>query len=73
MAKKLTQKEFVEKAKKVHGEKYSYKKTKYKKSQLQVIITCKIHGDFTQKPNDHLNGKGCRVCGYKLVSKKGRL
>lgn len=26
------------------------------------MITCPIHGDFWQSPNDHLQGKGCFLC-----------
>ena len=27
------------------------------------IITCFKHGDFEQRPNDHLRGKGCISAG----------
>lgn len=53
---------FIEKAKKVHGDKYLYDKTEYKYVQQKVIITCIIHGDFLQTPNNHLNGNGCSKC-----------
>ena len=36
--KKLTTEEFIEKAEKIHGEKYSYKHTDYKKSSFQYIL-----------------------------------
>lgn len=54
--------EFIKRAKKIHGDKYNYSKTKYIDSKTEVIITCSIHGDFQQTPNSHLNGNGCPMC-----------
>ena len=34
----------------------------YKKSKTELIITCPLHGDFEQTPNNHLSGRGCSVC-----------
>ena len=59
---KLTTEEFIKKAKKFHGDKYDYSKVEYKSSQTKVTITCSIHGDFEQKPNNHLQGQGCPRC-----------
>jgi hypothetical protein len=30
----------------------------------KVTITCPVHGDYTQSPNDHLKGSGCARCNY---------
>lgn len=60
---KLTTSEFVEKAICVHGNKYDYRLSNYRNSNLKIIIICKKHGEFEQRPNSHLNGKGCRICG----------
>jgi hypothetical protein len=46
----------------VHGNKYTYDNVDYKNSQTKVNITCSTHGDFLQRPNDHLNGHGCPKC-----------
>lgn len=54
--------EFVGKAKAKHCNRYSYTKTVYVLSRDKVIITCSIHGDFTQTPNSHLHGCGCLKC-----------
>lgn len=54
--------EFVAKAKVVHGDLYGYTKTVYSRSQSKVLITCDTHGDFEQRPNDHLQGRGCPSC-----------
>lgn len=64
-----TTKDFIEKANKIHNNLYSYEKTDYKKSKINIIITCNTHGDFTQKPNDHLNGSGCQKCSMSGFSK----
>jgi len=42
--------------------KYTYDNVKYIDGKIKVNITCPIHGDFPQRPNDHLKGSGCRKC-----------
>lgn len=59
---------FVEKAVKVHGDRYNYSKVDYKNSKTNVTIVCKTHGDFQQTPSGHLDGNGCQECG-KIVAK----
>ena len=56
---------FIEKAKKVHGNKYDYSKVKYFNSKTPVIIICPEHGEFEQKPYSHVAGHGCRKCYNK--------
>ena len=58
-----TTKEFVKKAKKIHGNKYDYSKVEYVNNSTKVCIICPIHGEFWQTPNSHLNGRGCKKCG----------
>ncbi|MEO1263937.1 MAG: hypothetical protein AAFZ15_34345 [Bacteroidota bacterium] len=55
--------QFISDAKRVHGNRYSYRLTDYKRSTLKVVITCKVHGNFEQTPNSHLKGSGCPECG----------
>ena len=62
----LSTEEFIEKALEVHGDVYSYDKVEYKGSHTPVTITCKVHGDFEQIPNDHLCGHGCPICGGNI-------
>lgn len=59
---KLTTKEFVKKAKDIHGNKYDYSKVEYINSKTKVCIVCPKHGEFFQRPNDHLSGYGCPKC-----------
>lgn len=58
-----TTEEFINDSISVHGDEYDYSKTKYNGCNERVIITCKKHGDFSQKPTYHLSGNGCPLCG----------
>jgi hypothetical protein len=64
--KNVTTEEFIEKSKIIHGNKYDYSKVDYISSHKEIIIICKIHGDFQQKPSNHINGHGCYKCGGNL-------
>ena len=68
---KLTIFEFIEKANLKHNYCYNYGKSTYVNSKFKIEIICKKHGSFFQKPNDHLNGVGCPICG-KNKSKENR-
>lgn len=58
---------FVSRAIQVHGNKYDYSKVKYLSAKTSVVISCKVHGDFNQEPNSHLNGRGCPACGLLKI------
>jgi hypothetical protein len=58
----LTTEQFIEKARKVHGDKYDYSKVKYIDSRTKVCIVCPTHGEFWQNPASHLHGIGCSYC-----------
>ena len=62
MSKKLTTEEFIEKARKIHSDKYDYSKVEYVNSKTKVCIICPEHGEFWQIPNAHLKGQGCSKC-----------
>jgi len=59
---RATTAEFIEKAKKVHGDKYDYSLVEYLDNQTKVKIVCKTHGEFLQVPYSHCNGRGCPFC-----------
>ena len=65
MPRRLTTEEFIEKARAAHGGKYSYEHSVYITGRRKVIITCPEHGDFEQRPSDHVNGDGCAKCSGK--------
>lgn len=66
--KRFTIYEFIEKAKKVHGDKYDYSLVKYVNSLTKVKIICPKHGESNQTPNYHLNGYGCPKCGNEKTA-----
>lgn len=55
--------EFTEKAIAVHGDRYDYEDVCYVDSTTKVNIFCRLHGIFEQRPDHHLEGKGCYICG----------
>ena len=63
-------KEFIEKAKKIHGDKYDYSNVEYKNSITKVCIKCPEHGEFWQSPKYHLRGSGCYQCGINKLKQK---
>jgi hypothetical protein len=64
---KKTSLEFIKEAKNIHEDKYNYKKTVYENAFKKIVITCNIHGDFKQRPNNHLNDQGCPKCNFTPV------
>lgn len=62
MGKRLTNTEFIEKAKQLHNGKYDYSQTNYVNSRTKVCIICPEHGVFEQLPSSHLQGNGCPMC-----------
>lgn len=64
---------FIERAKKIHNDKYSYDKVIYNGNENKVIITCPEHGDFEQTPHSHLAGGGCPKCAKNKMVEAIRL
>ncbi len=61
--KRKTKEQFIEKAIKIHDNKYDYSLVNYINSKIKVKIICPIHGVFEQIPNSHINKKyGCPKC-----------
>jgi ribosomal protein L19E len=68
---KPTNEYFLEKAKRVHGDKFDYSLVEYKGSHTKVQIRCNKGHLFEQRPADHWRGVGCRFCAQQaLVSKR---
>lgn len=70
MPKALSTEEFIQRAVSIHGQKYIYDKVSYKTGNVPLCIICKIHGEFHQKPSEHLSGCGCPICGRKTANAK---
>ena len=58
----INTKDFIKKAKKLHGDLYDYSNVHFISSKKNVEIKCKIHGSFYQTPPKHLLGRGCSKC-----------
>ena len=71
MPKRFTKEDFIERAIKAHGNKYDYSKVEYINNNTKVCIICPIHGEFWQRPADHIRGVGCRSCyGNEKMNKE---
>lgn len=70
--KKLTCKDFINKANLIHNNKYDYSKVKYVNNSTKVCIICPEHGEFWQTPKSHLIGQGCPLCNgtFKLTNQE---
>ena len=60
-----TTEDFINDAKKVHGDKYDYSLVNYINNNTKINIICGEHGVFSQLPTNHLSNKGCLKCSYR--------
>jgi len=67
----MTTDEFIEKANKIHNNKYKYPDT-YINTKTKIKIICPEHGEFFQTPNKHFIGQGCPICngGVKMTTEE---
>lgn len=75
---KIKYEDFIERAIKLHGNKYDYSKAKeefpfIKNIRSKITIICPIHGEFKQSIFGHLNGYGCNKCGCETTASKTSL
>jgi hypothetical protein len=71
MRKKITTEEIIERAIKVHGNKYDYSLVKYVNYKTKIKIICLKHGEFKKTIYNHINNKqGCPICGNSCKYKK---
>lgn len=52
---------FIEKCNAIYNFKYKYNFVDFVDIEKEIIIICDVHGEFTQKPKNHLK-RGCRAC-----------
>lgn len=63
-------KEFLRKSKAIHNDFYDYSKMVYTNAKTPVKIICPEHGEFEQRPENHVRGVGCPDCkGGTKISK----
>lgn len=66
----VTFEQFLEKAKKIHGDTYQYLTYTPGKRRAHSKFTaiCKIHGEFEQYCGHHLKGHKCAKCGFEQTA-----
>ena len=64
---------FINKANKIHKNKYDYSFTKYLTAKDKIKIICPLHGEFDQTPHAHLKGHGCKLCANIITQKSAIL
>jgi hypothetical protein len=63
----ITTEIFVERMKRIYGDKYDYSPTKYRGCLEKIEIVCPQHGSFWKTPGNHMVGAGCPMCnGYRI-------
>ena len=65
-----TTEKFIEESIKIHKDKYDYSLVNYITNSTKVNIICKKHGIFSQVPQSHLIGNGCKKCGFENSSRE---
>lgn len=65
----LSQLDFINRAKLVHGDKYDYSNLNFTGTNNKVKIICSEHGEFEQLCNTHLKGNGCSKCSFNRIHK----
>lgn len=65
----LSKADFIKKSNLVHQSNYDYSLVEYINNKKNVIIICQRHGKFTQRPDDHISGHGCKYCKISLGEK----
>ncbi len=68
MPKRLSKRIIVKRMLITHDGKYKYP-GKYKGLWFLMKIICPEHGEFEQRPGDHVNGRGCRKCAKCFLDK----
>lgn len=69
MAAKITQDEFIRRAKAAHGDKYDLTRTVYRSTSAPVEVECRVHGVFSIRANHFMKGVGCPKCAHISTGK----
>lgn len=70
MSRKYTTLDFIEKASRIHNNKYDYSKVVYVDVNTKVCIICPKHGEFWQTPESHFKGVNCPFCAIEKRTTK---
>lgn len=63
---KIDSQSFIRRSQIIHNMKYDYSKVEFQGLKKEVVIICPEHGEFLQKPYNHIRGYGCQLCGGSL-------
>ena len=58
--------DFIDQANKIHNSKYLYTDAVLKGMKEDIKIICQKHGDFWQRPDNHLMEIGCPKCSHTV-------
>lgn len=61
---------FIERAVATHNNYYNYSFVEYKNNKTKIKIICPKHGEFFQSPINHINGQGCKKCGFRTLTRE---
>ena len=65
----ITSEVFIQRARKVWGDRWDYSKTVYHKRTSPITVICRDHGEFQQDVYAHLSGStGCRLCSGRNLT-----
>lgn len=67
---KSNTKDFILKARNIHGDRYCYIDSIYEGSRKKINIRCRKHGVFSQMVTNHLKGSGCQKCRTDIIVDK---
>lgn len=67
---KITIEDFLNRAAKIHNNKYNYSKVKFSTIKDKITINCPKHGEFSQVLYNHLVGQGCPKCKVDKIKEK---
>jgi very-short-patch-repair endonuclease len=68
---KYSNETYIEKANKIHNNKYDYSLLKYDGVNKKIKIICPVHGEFEQIADNHIRKKyGCPKCVGKGLNKE---
>lgn len=73
MPRRKTKEQFINEAKRIHGDKYDYSNAIYNGTNSRINILCPEHGEFTTIAKRHThNTQGCPVCGIGAINYKNK-
>lgn len=65
--------EIVKRCEKIFCNKYKYIEIFSKNKRAYIKYICPIHGEQEQLLTNHLQGKGCKLCGNEIRNEKNKI